>query len=403
MKLKHSLSIFGLVAMLGLGVGVGLARENVPSEARAERTQDSTLYFTGTINGDSHWDSEHRIRLWRDSTNTNLGEYLNIELKANDVFRFASSAAGYEKDCGWSQLSSSAETYHLFADHGEDNNIKVKADGTYNIYVNSSKGIYITFAGEQTYSYVLSDNVAYTNMYVYNSGEDKLNEWNDETVNVGSQAYDIKVNYGGKEYVKLFRINNKTLEGYAHLILRTTGRGSQTADLDRSSTTSADLFLCNGNSFAQVKAGSTAEYKAAQLLFNIATGRGAANYDSHDFAYSICAIPTDVAAGYISYYEGFEEDAASFIEGFKLFTYNVEGDYGEADANKSYQNVDELVDGLKVHVRNNGGGLGGGSRAFAELTENTKSNVALIAIIVGAVSLTTIGGYFFLRKRKEDR
>ena len=42
MKLKHSFTVFGLVAMLGLGVGVGLASRNAPAQ-EAKATYDGSV------------------------------------------------------------------------------------------------------------------------------------------------------------------------------------------------------------------------------------------------------------------------------------------------------------------------------------------------------------------------
>lgn len=137
MKLRHSLSIFGLVAMLGMGVGVGLASAQKPvAEVRAaagDRT--STHQFVGEALGIG----------WNNGANEN---YQFIE-QANGTFtwkgHFSAGLFRVTKPGTWDQnriggdeLGEGAGGAFVDNDDG-DNNIKCLTAGYYCATLNSTK------------------------------------------------------------------------------------------------------------------------------------------------------------------------------------------------------------------------------------------------------------------------
>ena len=338
MKFRNVIISLGLAALMGVGVAAGLSTQR--EVAKASTTQNSTLYFAGTIDGVSHWDD--RVQLWTNSENDNLGEYASVHLTKGDKFRFVKHATNWDQECGWSQLQTS-EASKCFWNPSDDNNISVAVTGTYNFFINSSKLIYVTFGVDPSYSYVVSTTKNdYSKVHVYKGGE-SVTEWSSDP-EVVSGGWDMTFTLGGNNYTNIYRVDDRFFG---------TDYWTTIKLHDASNETSA-ITLASGSRVyiegaATTYASASNEYLAVAFLYDVASLRGAATYNTNNYAYSICKATQEQATALLGRYDavGFA-GAKAIVDAATMFTYDMTKAAGEDDSNKTNVAFTDIIATLRV-------------------------------------------------------
>ncbi len=110
------------------------------SEEETPETADVVYYLAGKFNGVEKWTKDTAIVLDKDLSedSTNLGVKLGVELKAGDCFKVTDLETGEGHWFGYHDGLKDVATGEAGGD------IYIKETGTYNIYFNAQKMIYIT-------------------------------------------------------------------------------------------------------------------------------------------------------------------------------------------------------------------------------------------------------------------
>lgn len=106
---------------------------------------EDAYYLVGYIGGESLWDSfDDSRKLAKDPSSDDLGQLIGVELKKDDKIRIRKNdASTWFK---WAEDNADNRSIlNLIGDYG-----LVKADGTYNIYLNSAGNCYITYSSGQS-------------------------------------------------------------------------------------------------------------------------------------------------------------------------------------------------------------------------------------------------------------
>ena len=213
---------------------------------------------------------------------------------------------------------------------------------------------------------------------------------------VNGQAYDIKFTNNAFDYYGLYRIDDRILAGWSTLIMKNSAGNQQSADINRTAGNKQELYMCGAT--VTTKTSSSNEYKAMAFLYDLISHRGAASYDGFNFSYSICATSPEDAYGLVGRFDEFSADIKTLLASATVRTYNVEGEYGEADENKAYANISDMVDALRpIAAKYNPG-----SCIKSVLTLSNTNNATLIIVVISSLVLLSVGGFFFIRKRKEN-
>ena len=399
MKTKNLFITLGLALTVGAGVVAGVALSRGEAVKVGAYDDGTTYYYlTGKFDGTEHWTDY----IAAPSDGTNAGVLLNQQLKAGDTFKFKLKNS-WDNALGFAEFNSGAGAYNAFCYQNGDSNAYCGVTGTYNFYIYNDNGnmkVSAEFADSNTatYSYVLTSDSELGYTYLY-KGSQELRSWGSSPA-VNGQAWNIKFTYSAYDYYGLYRIDDRILAGWTTLIMKSSGSSGtkQSADITRTAGNKQELYLC-GDSVV-TKAASTNEYKAVEFLYDLVSHRGAATYDNYGFAYSICATSPEDAYKLVGRYDGFASGVVTILNSASLFTYNVEGEYGEADANKAWADVSDMVDALRPIAAKYTPGLGA-KTIFGYVLEGSNNYTWVIAVI-GVASLVAVGGFFFIRKRKEN-
>lgn len=137
MRTKRFIS--GLLLSTALAAGVGLSFASSSSDVKEAKAVTDGWYIVGV--GD--WDVAHAIAM-QDGTD-NIAEKIGLSVSTNTEFKIAYI---YNDNINWNESKGSGDLDnrdYTFAE-GSDANVKLKYDGTYNIYLTSSYKIYMSRA-----------------------------------------------------------------------------------------------------------------------------------------------------------------------------------------------------------------------------------------------------------------
>ena len=384
MKLKLSLTIFGLVAMLGLGVGVGLASRNAPvQEAKADLTY-SRIYYVGTENGwaaPNEQDTTYKFH-YIGSNNNNHYYQLTVDLVKGSTFKIRDWEEGHESD--WMNSFDSSKVYQsLYQDTSNDKNLVCTLTGTYTItyrWTNSNDRCIEGFEVDGNDAYFVVDNNTWgDNLYMHAwkaSPKTDYTNWTNacvvrkvSSIKVGTNNYSFfhaKVPTAATNMI--FKSNNDSETDY------------KTADL-----TNTDGACFSASSVAGVAS-------AGAIIGKIYTNLGSfTNASTQTFADSICAIDATTRGQITTLYNGLDANGLNVFNNSHLNTYNPENLNNKTDV--SFENIFEQ---LGLNTTN-------GLPRIVTYQSQKETNEVIIIVVASSFALLAIGGYFYLRKRKEDR
>ena len=127
---------------------------------------------------------------------------------------------------------------------------------------------------------------------------------------------------------------------------------------------------------------------AAAFVWDLNTARLAVTASGSTKAYSICGLS---ASTWVSRYNSLGT-AKSYVDSASIYTYKDKNSSG-ADTTVTFAEVME-----ELSERASGGSSGSAHLGFS----NEKNNSVAIIVIISLVSVTAIGGFFFIRKRREN-
>ena len=386
----------GLALTLGFGAAAGLMSSRQVQKASAGTYVDGTTYYylTGKFGGVEHWTDY----IAAPSNGSDAGVLLNQALTAGDTFKFKAPET-WTGALTFGSFNTAAGAYNAFSYNKGDDNTRCAVTGVYNFYIYEDEGMKVSveFADSNTasYSYVLTSDSELDHTHLYNDTL-SLREWA-SAPSVSGQAYDIKATVSEYDYYGLYRIDDRILSGWDHLIMKNTAGNKQAETIERTVGNKQELYVITDDEVTTFGK-TTVQYKAAEFLYELLAHRGAANYDSFDFAFSICAATPAQAYELVGKYEGLTSDVKTFLGNVTVRTYNMEG--AHAEDNKAYVTVAQLVNALKPIAAKYGGGSP--SKGFFEAITNDNS-ILIPVVIVAAASFVAIGAFFFIRKRKASK
>ena len=194
----------------------------------------------------------------------------------------------------------------------------------------------------------------------------------------------LKAYVGDTEYSGL-QIFKYTLSGSAAYVKFSNNNGGQeTGDLEL--TDSGIYFYGVEDSYKPV----------IQLLITLNSQLGSYTYKGRSFANSICHLSQSQAQSFVSTYNTLESTGttriASSVAGSGLVTYDQEENNSSHTGEVSLSEVKTALV-KKYSLSSSGSRLTG----FADISNN--ETIAII-VIVSLVSVSAVGGFFFIRKRK---
>lgn len=399
MKFKHAIIAFAFAFVGGLGT-IGALNISKKVEVKGANAYDEgTTYYclTGKFGGVEHWTDYVNAP----SDGKNAGVLLNYTLAKGDTFKFKVKGS-WENALTFGVFNSSSGAYNAFRYEKDKDNTYCAVSGSYNFYIYNDSGMKVSveFADSNTatYSYVLTSDseLGYTHLY---NDTFSLRDWGSAPA-VSGQGYDIKFTYSAFDYYGLYRIDDRILSGWDHLIMKNSSGSKQATTITRTVGNKQELYLCQASSFT-TKASSTDEYKAIAFLYDLISHRGTASYDDHSFAFSICATSPEDAYYLVQRYDGFTNSIKTLLESATVKTYDMKKEYGEGDESKAYAEIEDMVDALRVPASKYN--PGSGSRVLLNLSGQTQIVEVIIIVAVSALSLLALGGFFFIRKRKESK
>ena len=410
MKLKHSLTIFGLVAMLGLGVGVGLASANQEVKV-AEATGEKTIY----LYTNNEWEAAEptvKVRLYNTSTKTN--DYVVAQKIATNYYyaeinttnhngyqfqRFSTDGTeywnGYSSYCtNFSNNFCSLTSYTYDGDNGtdwsfsdyvaKDESILANVDAVSSFWYNDECSLFLWMNGPRGQKILSMSRVGNSNLLKATASTGGV-FYTQLVVLRGNAAFN---NGGSPDWSKCYNqsidlyVSSSDLGKTAIYVLSAETAGKKNATLNNLS----DAYLIDafGNYFLSATTGYCGSALTTEQQTAIKNTLDAME------AFEVNGVRTAFANGEIKHtVDGHSNKANEAVSRYWNMTH-------EADHAKGSAYGDFLELGGVFMARSLV------STEFA-ITSASNSNTLIIIIAASVVTLVAIGGYFYLRKRKEDR
>ncbi len=338
-----------------------------------------------------------------DLTSNGDGTYSTIkDFVINEQFKIRQNHCWYG-GWGYNNVSGTGSTYFVDSDGKTGNNFKCTFGGNYTIKFNPTNSSFvITDNTSETFSYILTMKDDYSCGYLYNSDSDKYSEWIPAPAFSslgGGQAYNVKIDYNSDYYYGLYKISDRYLSSFTYLIAKKSGNYSGAYDNQSCTFTVTDphsVYICNNTATPVYVTGTSTLYNALEFIYDLVGHRGNASYDNHSFDYSICATSVSEAERLINAYDNvIGAGAQAICEISYCYVYKLTGGYNET--NKEYRTISDMVDALRLIVEKNSNN---GSPANALVNNTSGSDTTMVAILSSFTALVTVGGFFFIRKKK---
>jgi len=363
MKKRNLFITLGLALGLGIGATVGLVANNEVKEANATGT-GITYNLTGTHNGWITSDNEYEI--------VDGGSAVPVTFAAEQQFKFVHDDA-WDGSLGKNDLQGICTARSWFGDYGD--NILCIVGGTYNVTIldgkvyidlQNSVDVYVQVSGwEHTYVYAFDQTTNATKLEPFGA-------WPGREVSNFTVASNFDNGLGGIAKVS---VPYKTLSNTKIIVNNNDGGQSQNQDVY------AGYYYWKDGAMGDDTYG-----EQAKVVFDIEKAIDAANNAS------VCEISKSVATALVAEFDGLTSSGR--VTNSTMYTW--ETTVGDSKANHSYA---DIIAELRAIAES---GSGSGRVAFDLLNGNSNNSFALIIVAVSATALVAVGGYFLLRKRKED-
>jgi len=396
MKIKKLLGALSLAVVTAIG-GFALISNNKTSKAEpASADYSSTIRVYVDLTGFGTIDyvrigskepSNNAVLTSSDAKyNQSLGQYvfdLNTSShydKMGFYFSEYSTWWQYEYDDGWVWIDGGFDPGYEY----QFKNIQYKSGGGPK-YFNCDKykiGAITDNVSNPTV-YFVDGYSWHSNSHVYYWGGTASTSWPGQTME--DTKLRIKAYVGETEYSGL-HIYKYTISGSVAYLKFDDG----------SSETGALRPVNNGVYFY----GVDGKYEpVAQLLVSLKSNMGSYTYNGRNFSDSICHLSQSQAGTFISSYNTLaassDSDIVSSVSGSGVVTYSQPETSTSATAEISLQDIRDSLARKYPSLSSSG-------RAITNIVNNETTSSIAIVIVVSVISITAIGGYFFIRRRKEN-
>lgn len=369
MKLKYIFAAVTLSGVLTLGIGVSVASvQSNASPVEAAVTQTSEYYLTG-----SNYDWGDGYQLFVDDSSSNKGQLVNYSFTAGETIKFK-KAGSWDNALGWYQLDGGSAK-NAFELEGGDN-IKVLIGGKYSFYITDNSRIYVELEHA-------------VDIYV------QIQDWNDtcvyafdETTKSGTTLKPLG-EWPGKRATDVTASTNfnGSLGGIARIsIPYHTLNNTKIIISNNGSSQSGNKPL--GNHYYYLKSGtsySASDGAEAKVVFDIERAIESTGNKS------VCQVSKADASTLVSEYDSLSSKAK--VNASTYWTWN-----STVNDEKTNHTYSELVQQLRAISTGNKLGL----MNISGIIDGSNVHIVIVTI-VAIVSVTAVGGYYFIRKRKENQ
>lgn len=308
---------------------------------------------------------------------------------------------------GYDELVETSSSYMFYTAGGNDKNIGVAYEGTYDVRLTTDLKIEIYFgsdAGDR--SVVFANSGDYTRAHLFDDTPTDVYAWKDSPY-IGDSgksiltdirhAYDIYFSGGDYNGYHVYSIAAHTRADF-NVILRNGDGSAQTVDILHNSSAGFVKAPAKGGS-AVWKNAASAEYKVGAFLIDLGSVRGSASYKGKNFGFSICNVSQEQASNLVTTYNGLmaDDDAKALLGLAKLETYeHLDWDNVEDPNNKKAYSIAEIM----VTINDIASGYRNPVQTVYGLNEGGDSMA--FAITISAVAASLGLGFIGLRKFKRQ-
>ena len=203
------------------------------------------------------------------------------------------------------------------------------------------------------------------------------------------------LNFQGS-YKKIYKIPmSSTITGHFKFSYDGGGTGKESANLLFSAGSA--YWYTNEANYHNDDAG-----KALDLLVAAEAKRNAvSNYGEHNQNWSVCGISASDAATLWNQYYALTASQKGYVDSTTAYTWK-DASSNNTDTNQKNWTYAEIMLQLKDIAIKGGQTVSGGSNISNPLALNENST-AIIIVVVSTLSLVALGGFFFIKRRKESK
>ena len=410
MKIKNLLISLGLVLSVGAGIGTALAVKDNVKEAKADGT---TVYFD---TNNTSFESGAAMRVWVSGSPTQNAKYVAYENVSDGLYSFELPSTYTQASiCRYNSGNAPSVGTETFWGYGGDCLYNRTEDYSFGSTYNFIKMSYYAdrwdydatrsmMICDQAYLSVITDGTAFY-IDVYGASD----HWHDDDPN----TYLFLTTGSKGKWINAVRVGTTsnifvaTLDEDVYVASLVITRGTapdfdsglltQTKDLNFLSTTytKRGIRISGNQEGGKYLIDAITDYNDAFI---------AESYGYQFMHLDIClndGLSANAATSWAtakSSYNSLKENLLTNKNYIKTIERNISGSTIE-QAMARYDNV-VYKRGYEDFISRNPATPA--SRSYFQNTENSESYIITI-IAISAVALLAVGGYFFLRKRKEDR
>ena len=264
--------------------------------------------------------------------------------------------------------------------------------------INANLDLYAKFTAltADSYVYYVTGSETATTHYIYSYGGDsQFGAW--PGTSIASKATEVHGVVRFQNVAQfIYKIPYSSLASDTHIIINKngSGEGNQTSDMPLYAH-SAYWFTTDEN-YHNDDAGAALDFI---LEFERVRNLVAADAEHGIKQYSVCGITGSSATALCTAYNALTKDQREdYVDISYTYTYK-RSKPSENDNVSFYDMMDQVASQAKVTLN---GHSSNGGRVLPTIFDNESSNYAWIIAVIGVASLVAVGGFFFIRKRKEN-
>lgn len=307
----------------------------------------------------------------------------NVSVSANDTLSFDKNGTAY------------AATGKYEGQNNVTTDLHVKTGGSISLYLNHTNGqLWATgFASTTSYIYYISAESYPTTNHIYSFDGEKQFGQSDAGKSITSIS-------GYKQLSTVLNFNGEA--GYIYRIpIKNTDYTFQLVSNDKSARTgNLTLTLHTAYWWQSTPGNGNADAALAlDLIDRVEDARNAASYTKSAVTlnYSICGIAPATAGALWEEYYGLNETAKAYVDATTTYTWKDAS--SNASSNQKNWTYAEIMLQLKEIAKNAGISVSGMKSPLNAVNEDTAAAAPVMIATTGVITLTTVGGYFFIKKK----
>lgn len=397
MRKRTILSLLGMSFALALGAVGALrasARVQVKEASAANIDTSTEFYLEGTFNGANCWNTDDTVRKFQAKANE---AYLFWTLKVGDTFKVYNKTDN--KWAGWSGGTFSSN----FKQAASDDNIEVLTGGTYKFTLGNNFRTYENIS----YAWTAESIQLVSGMHVWATSDNANWISSDSTTKLGFWSSSVNYQVIAADY-SFTGVDSTELIYYRYTIpTDTTG-----IKFLRYSTNGADYWNSATGDINTVTANELYYLWYADGWNNPSSSVGSAkdgSFTAEAFGKAIDAIQTcnsDTKIGYGAYPKINSNFYSKLAASANLASVSL-SDYSKTDYDNNTKSYNGISKSITVTVQEKWNMIqtkysaGNGSQMINPVFNN--GTASTIIIVISTLSITALGLFFFLKKRKESK